>query len=183
MKHIRTIGFIPDTDQLRMQLIQHPTLWNRHTGRTAPPQSPHHQIDDIWARYATPGANPKEPKAIEWYGEILEKLPALMPIIARIEKLINSQYLGGILITRIPAGKKVLPHIDRGWHADFYTKYAVQIAAHPAQAFCYADGEHVTRPGDLYTFDNSHSHWVKNPSDEERITLIVCARPFEHNEF
>lgn len=183
MNHIKTIGFIPDTDQLRVQLIQHPTLWNRHRGRTASPQSPHYQTDDIWARYAPPGANPKEPLAITWYAEILEKLPALLPIVKQIETLANSQYLGGILITRVPPGKEILPHVDRGWHAEFYTKYAVQIAAHPAQAFCYADGEHVTRPGDLYTFDNSYSHWIKNNSDEERITLIVCVCPFENIEF
>lgn len=183
MEHIKTIGFVPGANLLQAQLAQHPELWNKHSARTIAPTSPHHQIDDIWARYATSCANPREPHAIEWYEGVLEKLPALLPIVKHIETLINSQYLGGILITRIPPGKEVLPHVDRGWHANFYKKYAVQIAAHPAQAFCYADGEHVTQPGDLYTFDNSHSHWVKNPTDVARITLIVCARPFENTEF
>jgi hypothetical protein len=113
----------------------------------------------------------------EWYPEAIEKLPAVKQIAERIMHFASGISLGGVLITRIAAGKSVRPHVDRGWHASYYDKYAVQIAAHPMQAFCFDDGSHVTACGDMYSFDNSQTHWVTNSSPEERVTIIVCVRP------
>lgn len=35
-------------------LQDHPELWNQQTARTESPDSPHHGLSDIWARYADP---------------------------------------------------------------------------------------------------------------------------------
>ena len=35
-------------------LQAHPELWNQNTARTETPDSPHLELDDIWARYADP---------------------------------------------------------------------------------------------------------------------------------
>jgi quercetin dioxygenase-like cupin family protein len=90
--------------------------------------------------------------------------------------LVRGDSLGGVLITRIPPGKQVYPHIDGGWHAKTYDKFALQIAAHPQQAFCYEDGQYVTAAGDLFWFHNQESHWVLNESPCDRITMIVCVK-------
>ena len=68
------------------------------------------------------------------------------------------------------------PHIDLGWHAEYFQKFAVQIAADEHQAFCFENAGLVTLPGDLFTFQNQFKHWVVNDSDHDRITLIICIK-------
>lgn len=82
--------------------------------------------------------------------------------------------MGGVLITKIPPGKSVLPHIDHGWHARAHCKVALQIKAHEMQRFCFETKQISTMPGDVFWFDNSFVHWVENPSPVERVTMIVC---------
>jgi aspartyl/asparaginyl beta-hydroxylase (cupin superfamily) len=90
--------------------------------------------------------------------------------------MVKGEKLGGVLITRIPPGAVCKPHVDPGWHARHYQKYAIQIEANPQQAFHFAGVSLVTGPGDLYWFDNAHEHWVTNDSDADRVTLIVCIK-------
>lgn len=169
------------------QLAQHPELWNQFTARTLAYQ--HSQIDDIWVRYNAwenfDPANPvsfNEPHEAVWYpaGRVLTEVRKLAFDLMR---LVEGERLGGVLITRIPPGKRVEPHIDQGWHASYYDKFAIQLKGDRAQAFCFEGEAHVTEPGDLYTFDNSKSHWVTNDSTHERITLIVCIRLDQPGKF
>lgn len=156
-------------------LDAHPELWNQHTERTAHPNSPHHGLDDIWARYAPPGVDPTQPHDAEWYESPLTKV--LKPLIYELMSFVRGDHLGGVLITRIPAGAQCKPHTDPGWHARYYEKFAVSLRADPLQAFCFDSAALVTKPGDLFWFDNSQRHWVTNDTPNERITLIVCIRP------
>lgn len=110
-----------------------------------------------------------------WYPAI-DVLPHLRALIFEVMREFEVERLGGVLITRIPPGGKVLPHIDRGWHASYYEKLAVQIKSAPKQAFCFEDGRFECPPGTIYAFDNSQSHWVDNDSDVERVTCIICVR-------
>ncbi|MCY1247967.1 hypothetical protein D9M72_613450 [compost metagenome] len=89
---------------------------------------------------------------------------------------VQGERLGGVLITRIRPGQVCKPHTDPGWHARYYQKFAVQIAAAPGQSFNFEGHELVTKPGDIFWFDNSHTHWVTNESDTDRITMIVCIK-------
>ena len=68
------------------------------------------------------------------------------------------------------------PHIDGGWHAAYYGKFALQVKGNEDQAFHFQHAHLSALPGELYTFDNSKMHWVTNDSDEERVTLIICIR-------
>ncbi len=99
-----------------------------------------------------------------------------MDLCDSVISITGAKEIGGVLVTRIPAGKQVYPHKDFGWHAEHYEKYAVQIRGNRNQKFCFEDSELVTESGDLFTFVNQHGHWVTNPSDEPRITLICCLR-------
>ena len=87
---------------------------------------------------------------------------------------LNGTRLGGVLITKIAAGKECKPHQDNGWHARYYEKFAIQIASAPGQRFCFEGESLETKPGDIFKFDNSHVHWVTNPTPYDRITLIAC---------
>jgi hypothetical protein len=91
--------------------------------------------------------------------------------------IIDGEELGGVLITRIPAGCQVAPHQDFGWHAKFFNrKFLISLRANDKQAFCFEGETMVTQPGDVFEFNNAEKHWVVNDSREARISLIVCIR-------
>lgn len=163
-----------DVGPLRQALLDHPYLWNERTGRTASPESPHREVDDIWCRFAPEGSGGALEHSSVWYPPA-DALP-VRDMARMLMAWTGGEQIGGVLITRIPAGSQVYPHVDQGWHAGFYDKFAVQVAAAPKQTFRFVDQELVTLPGDLFWFDNSHSHWVTNDSDSDRITAIFCIR-------
>jgi hypothetical protein len=148
-------------------------LWNADKGRTEASNSPHREIDDIWIRYMQrPLAD--GPHESVWYNAsyVLPVKEIVFPLMAQVD----GERLGGVLITRIPAGKQCYPHIDYGWHAKYYDKFAVQIASAPGQQFCFEGETLEPKPGDVYTFDNSFMHWVTNPTVYDRITMICCIK-------
>ena len=168
-----------DVRPLVQQISCHPSVWNRHSARRAG-YSPHLTLDDIWVRYnaienLTSAQAFNEPHESVWYS-VVEEIPAVKTLVFDVMRWVQGERLGGVLITRIPPRGRCDPHIDEGWHARYYEKFAVQLAANEKQSFCFEDAQLVTRPGDLYTFDNSRLHWVENPSDEARMTLIICIR-------
>ncbi len=164
-----------DVAPIYWRLLQHPELWNQHTTRTEAEDSPHHGLDDIWARFGDPSrASDGSPHDSFWYpsADVL----GIKPMCHDIMRAVDGVELGGVLITRIPAGATCKPHTDPGWHARRYQKFAVQITSAPGQAFCFEGKRLETKPGDLFWFDNQFLHWVENPTQYERVTMIVCVR-------
>lgn len=163
-----------NVEPLAHALAHHPELWDQNTGRTAPPDSPHHGASDIWCRFAPAGTNGHQPHTSVWF-PAAQHLP-VRAYAREMMALVGGEQLGGILITRVAPRSRILPHVDPGWHARFYDKIALQVAANPQQAYCFEGQELVTKPGDVFWFDNARTHWVENPSDEARITAIFCIR-------
>jgi len=159
---------------LRHALLAHPELWDQHTARTSSPQSPHHGLSDIWARFAEPGADGSQPHRSAWY-PCADLIP-IRELVYPLMSLVEGDELGGVLITKIQAGLQCKPHTDPGWHARHYDKFAIQIQAEPEQEFCFEGQSLVTAPGDLFWFDNAHTHWVTNPTAHDRITVIACIK-------
>ena len=170
-----------DTSYLFDQLRSHPQVWDTITHRTSNPTSPHREVSDIWVRY-----NPIEnfdgdmmkfnaEHISQWY-PVIEELPDARLLAETIAEEFEAKQLGAVLITKIPAGKNCYPHIDQGWHARYYEKFALQVRGNHQQSFHVQEEILRTEDGDLFAFDNSYPHWVFNPSDEDRITMIVCIR-------
>lgn len=175
MSPIRLIAEGVDVSWMQAALAEHPELWNQRTERTAAFDSPHHGLDDIWARFADPKTMREDGSHDSvWYpcADVLPVREIVHPLMAAV----RGERLGGVLITRIKPGQVCKPHTDPGWHARYYDKFAVQIEAAPEQAFHFVGQSLVTKPGDVYWFDNSHTHWVTNDSQVDRITLIVCIK-------
>jgi quercetin dioxygenase-like cupin family protein len=172
-KHIKLVGSV-DVEPLRQALLANPQLWDENTSRTENADSPHYQLSDIWARYAHPDVDASQPHDSVWYpsADLLGIRQYVYPLMA----MFQGDVLGGVLITRIKPGQICKPHTDPGWHARYYTKFAIQVQANEQQAFCFEDGKLVTKPGDVFWFDNHYTHWVTNESQEDRITVIVCIR-------
>lgn len=176
--NIQSLGHRFDVSTLRAQLEAHPEVWDEHRFRTEHPRSPHREASDIWIRYNSlqnlgPHFNNEHDSV--WY-PVAEKLPAVESLCEQMLEITGSDRLGGVLVTRIPAGKQVYPHVDRGWHAEFYEKFAILLQGCETQAFCYEDCTFHCAEGDSFTFNNQSCHWVLNDSEMPRITLIICAR-------
>jgi quercetin dioxygenase-like cupin family protein len=163
------------------QLDAHPEVWNLHRQRTEMYGTPHNGVSDVWVRYRDWAEYTGDWQAFHeehtsvWY-PCVAVLPAVWSLARKVKRHVGAKTLGGVLVTKIPPGGRVEPHVDGGWHASHYEKFAVQLKGNDRQAFCFEDSELRAEPGDLYTFDNSKLHWVVNDSDSERMTLIVCVR-------
>jgi hypothetical protein len=167
-----------DTNLLLEQLAD--AEWDAYRHRTHG-ESPHRELSDIWVRY-----NPIEnfngdmqqfnaEHVSQWY-PVIAQIPEARHLSLAIAEDFGAKRLGAVLITKIPAHKQCYPHIDQGWHAQYYEKFALQIKGNKEQSFHVEDEMLRTQSGDLFWFDNAHTHWVLNPSDEDRITMIVCLR-------
>lgn len=181
MNHFQLLGNV-DVGPAVRRLNKHPELWNQHRHRKDAQSTPHAAMDDIWLRFR-PFAELKEPADYlqphfaefypAWYA-----LPELYPIVFGIMAKVRAVYLGGILITRIPPGGKILPHHDRGgWHAEFHNcKVYVPLKANDRCINRCEDEAVVMKPGEIWSFDNLKVHSVENNGETERVTLIISMR-------
>jgi len=167
---------------LQMALIRQPELFGTRTARKdGYEESPHLQMSDIWVRYNHPDNLAKGMAEFNaehdsvWYPEAA-KIPEVRAIVMGLMSLVGGERLGGVLITKIPPGGRIAPHVDRGWHAEYYDKYYVPIQNDEGAIFGFEDGVIKGRPGEAYWFYNGNPHWVENNSDRDRIALIVCIR-------
>lgn len=168
---------------LRHQLEQQPELWGQFGQRKHAPGSPHAQMTDIWVRYngiENLGPHFNDEHDSVWY-PAYAKLPALKDTIFPLMADVEGERLGGVLITKIPPGCGINPHTDKSWHVDYYDKFYLSISSARGAVFeCATDdgGVETLNPlnGEIWRFDNRNLHWVRNNSNEDRITLIVCIR-------
>lgn len=158
-----------------------PELWGADTARTAAPNSPHAQSQDIFLRFRAKSElqDPDDygaPHFAEFW-PAWSKLPALHPIVFNLMRQVSAVYLGGILMTRIPAGAAILSHVDRGWHPEFMNRKAYVILRANAACINFCGGEvAVMEPGSAWLFRNDIEHSVENRGQTERIAMIVTMR-------
>lgn len=182
-KSLDTRGFIElangvDVSEIKAELDSNPDLWNLFNHRKVAPGSPHSDMTDIWVRSNTlDNLGPKfcDEHFSVWY-EAAKKLPATKKFIMDLMAFVSGEILGGVLITKIPPGGKILPHVDNTWHAKYYDKFYLQIQGSENQAFISNDQDYRPKTGDVYWFNNTREHWVENNSNIDRITLIICIR-------
>ena len=181
MSRIRLLFSGVDVSGLNAEIAAQPDIWNRYAPRREGYGGPHSKLSDIWVRYndwSNFNGDRQQFNDVHesvWYPEA-DLIPSVTPIVFGIMSAVDGERLGGVLITKIPVGEQCLPHSDHGWHASYYDKYAVQLAANDKQAFHFEGESLVTKPGDVFSFDNEYTHWVTNDSDEDRMTLIICIR-------
>jgi hypothetical protein len=182
MKHFLKLRSDLDVTPLAHELADNPGLWDAYKERTADESSPHFGVPDIWVRFrdreelASPHAF-AEPHFATFY-PAWDVLPSLHGIVHDLMHQVRAVYLGGILITKIPAGGVVKPHDDRGgWHAEFHdTKVYVPIQSNFA-CINFCEDEHVNMlAGQAWTFNNLETHSVENRGQTDRITAIICFR-------
>jgi hypothetical protein len=178
---LRLMPFKFDVQALVDELNDSPELWNEFDLRTNHPQSPHREMDDIFVRYNARAnfAGDRDafngPHDSVWW-DTIEKIPSVLKIVWELMREVQGERLGMVLITRQPPVTTCYPHVDKGWHAGHYDKYAVQLQSSLGQSFHVGERKLHTVAGDCFWFDNSKPHWVLNPTDQSRMTMIVCIR-------
>jgi hypothetical protein len=187
MANMVKVGSGFDVKPLLEEIDEFPELWNRYDmRRTMYEGSPHKDTSDLWLRYRDFSefnhddpkeyTNCKDADYTHWFAAawMLEKTKKIIERIVDMEEL--SEF-GACLITKIPPGKMVFPHMDTGYHAEYYKdKYLLLLKSAPEQKFCYEGEEHTGEAGDLFWFDNSACHWVTNRSPVDRMSLIIAGR-------
>jgi hypothetical protein len=160
------------------QIEEHPELWDAHRARKDVDGSPFAGAQDIWVRYnriERLGHAFNDEHVPVWY-PAWHVLTALRPVVFRLMARVQGEMLGGVLITRIPAGTGIAPHVDTGWHVEYYEKFYLSLKSALGADFCFEGARLNPKPGEVWRIDNRHRHWVVNDSAEDRITLIVCIR-------
>lgn len=181
MKHFLKIAEGIDVLPLKLALQCQPELWNTINERKTFEGSSHKETSDIWVRYNDPKNLDKgydeftaEHDSV-WYPAYY-KLP-LRPIIFGLMARCEAVRLGGVLITKIPAAGKVLPHIDTGWHPEYYNiKLYVPIQTNEYVVNIVEDEQVIMKEGECWYFDNTKIHSVDNNGNDDRITLIICLK-------
>lgn len=173
-----------NVEPLNLLLKQNPELWNQRTLRKEIKESPHIAMSDIWVRYNddTEAKKTGDYSTFHdlhypiWYPAI-NALPMVRGIALALMTKMCATHLGGVLITKIPAGGRIDPHVDSNWHAGFYNcKLYVPLQAN-AQCINRCGDEYVVmNVGDCWYFNNAIEHEVQNNGSDDRITLIICMR-------
>ncbi len=170
-----------DVMPLFLELQRQPHLWDQVRYRKDGKDTPHSEMSDVWIRYNDirpyqergdySGLNDSH-EAI-WYPAYYA-LPSLRPLIFGLMARVEGERLGGIWITRIPAGSKIAKHTDSGWHVETFEKFYLSLESEPGAEFYCEDEMICPKAGDLYWFDNRRMHWIDNRSSGNRTTLIIC---------
>lgn len=187
MNHFIQIATGVPVQPLLDELASHPELWDAHTIRKTAQGSPHRRMSDIWVRYndvtpyeASGDYRTFNDRHVPIRYPAWDALPSVRRIVMPLMAQVQGEMLGGVLITRIPAGGCIDGHTDHGWHAEYYDKFYVSVQNDPGAAFwCEANGVHESidpEPGEVWHFNNQKLHGVDNKSASDRIAMIVCIR-------
>lgn len=171
---------------IKMALQLHPELWDANPYRKLGENSPHKSMQDIWVR-ANDNTKANEAGDYSHFNDVHYPIfyPAwgmlpLRQIVVGLMAKMEAINLGTILITKIPPGGKILPHIDPGWNAEYFNcKLYVPIQANPQCWNRCEDEVVVMREGDVWYFNNQVEHEVQNNGSDDRITLIICLKHCE----
>ena len=181
MTHFTLIARDIPVQPLLGQIDAHPELWGSRGARQRG-DSPHREATDIWLRYMDPELigrhDISKPHESVWYPEA-HILTGVFPIVQRLRLAVGAPVeLGGVLMTRIPAGREVYWHHDRGpWHAEWYDLKAwLPLRANEGCVNHVEDEAMIWRVGEAWHHSNMLPHKVENRGDAERICLIVCMR-------
>lgn len=156
-----------------------PELWNQNTLRTSHPGTVHSQVDDIWLWFNEfckddPYTVVNSKDCIPY--PAWQALPECRSLVFDLMRLVEGVQLGRVLITRLPPGKCISPHIDQGAPAEFYSRYQIALQVYPGTTFKAGNEQINMKTGDCWLFDNTQEHSVTNNSIEDRIVLIVDIR-------
>lgn len=85
--------------------------------------------------------------------------------------------LGRAKIVRLPAGRRVYPHVDRGEYYAMRDRFHLVLRSTRGSWLKAGDEEIRMQEGELWWFDNKQLHEAFNDGDEDRIHVIFDLLP------
>lgn len=180
MSHFERIHEGLDVAPMLADLAAHPDLWDAYPERRVAPGSPHSEMTDIHvrARAREDLDNPDAYRQPHWpvFYPSWHLLPSIQPVVWSLMASTRAVQLGNVLLTRIPPGGSIHPHIDPGWAVNWFAdKFYVVLQSDR----CVNRGEDesvMMQAGEVWRFENRITHSVENWGGADRISLIVTMR-------
>jgi|SRR6185437_9434941 len=169
---------------LLVAINRQPELWDQNTLRTKHPNTAHSAVSDIWLMFNDVAGNPYMDELVDKVSNDIivkpypafEKLPQARPLIFDLMRTVEGVTLGRVIITKLPPGKKITPHVDGGAPATYYKRYQMALQSLPGALFTIGDETVQFESGEVWLIDNKKEHSVVNNSRDDRIVMIVDIR-------
>ena len=179
MKYFERLAVGVDVLPLQHALQRRPDLWGENPLRTEFEGSPHHAAQDILLRFQSIPASVDDAKrhvmtstACEWW-PAWASLPQARALVFDLARRVEAAAIGRVMLTRLPVGKAIDPHVDEGSYAAAFDRYHIVVQSHPGSLFRASDEAVQMLTGEVWWFQNRVEHEVKNNSTDDRIHLIV----------
>jgi hypothetical protein len=178
MQHFLCLADNIDVIPVMRELATQPDLWNQNTLRTQHPDTAHAEVSDIWLWF---NEIPEDPTAVindiqtvsypAWM-----QLPSLRRLVLDLMRRVDGVQLGRCIVTKLPPGGQITPHVDHGAPAEFYTRYQIALQSLPGALFHCEDETVSFCTGEVWWVNNRVKHSVVNNSADDRIVCIVDIR-------
>ncbi|UIY28693.1 hypothetical protein LZK73_18355 [Neorhizobium galegae] len=154
MKYFQQLAAGINVTPLMNAIQRQPELWNANPIRTKHPGTAHAEVSDILLRFndveeflrtGDPTTITDDHEAIP--GDAWHKLPQARPIIFDLMRTVEATRLGRVIITKLPPGRQITPHVDGGAPATYFERFQVAPAVAARRAL-----PHRRR-------DREFSHW------------------------
>jgi hypothetical protein len=112
--------------------------------------------------------------------------PMLAPVMAHISQFYlqtlrqrrvaeqhGSGYFIRIILTRLPAGAEIKPHIDEGESLKRCHRIHLPIISNPGSQFCVGQLKFHMPEGEVWEINNRRTHSVRNAGTDGRVHLIL----------
>ncbi|WP_167544285.1 aspartyl/asparaginyl beta-hydroxylase domain-containing protein [Duganella sacchari] len=99
--------------------------------------------------------------------------PAIDEVVEIVRGELGVTQIGRIFITKLLPRSTIDPHIDQGEYFKFYHRVHLPLQTQPGCAFTVDDHNEELVEGDLYVLNNCLMHSVANPSEKDRVHLIL----------
>ena len=170
-----------DFSGLMAALTSTPSLWNAVDVRTTTENTPHAQVDDILLRF-NDLENPAQHECKNY--PAWHTFPEAQNLVFWLMNHVRGTRLGRVIITRLPPGGMITPHIDAasdvGTDEDvsegYYNRYHVVLNSNPGCVFRCGDECVNMLSGEIWYFDRHTEHEVINNSNDDRVNMIVDIR-------
>ncbi|MFB9952030.1 aspartyl/asparaginyl beta-hydroxylase domain-containing protein [Rhizobium puerariae] len=178
MKYFQQLAAGINVTPLMNALQRQPELWDRFPIRTQHPGTAHAEVSDILVFFNSLDqvmegvVDDKETIPFPAWAA----LPQLRTIIFDLMRTVEGVQLGRVIITRLPPGKTITPHVDQGAPATWFNRYQIALQSLPGALFHIGDETVNFRSGDVWMIDNQTEHSVVNNSTDDRIVCIVDIR-------
>jgi len=186
MKNFLKIHDCLDVMPLLLAISRRPSLWKDDTYLRDYPQGPFKEVETIMLRFPVKSVHETEDElkkhvitfdqheSVDYpaYKILPEARTLIMFLMARV----GGERLGRCMINKINPKGRIFPHADTPSHAEYYSRYHIVIKSNDSSMFRCDDEVVNMKTGEVWWFNNSLEHEVRNEGDDERIHLIVDIR-------